>query len=94
MAKIEWVVETSLGTVTHSGPEISQVQMDRLLDYVWASYPQLEPDGTPKARDNATMIDAVNAWGAAQWRGTKANVMRWESDAAMQAARDGVADLA
>lgn len=94
MAKISWVVETSLGTVTHDGPEIQQVQMDRFINYVWAAYPQAEPDGTPKTRSTATEIDAVNAWGAAQWRGTKANVMRFEADVAMKVARDSVADLA
>lgn len=93
MAKISWIVETSAGTVTHESPTISNAQMQRFLDWVWSAYPQTEPDDSPSEKTSATVAVAVTEWAQAQWRGTKANILRHERLEAAQAASDAVSDL-
>ncbi len=91
MAKLSWTVETSAGTVTHDGPTISDAQMQRFLDWVWATERQLEPDGTPKLRNTENVIASLHEWGAAQWKNTKDDVMKFERRAAAQVAFNSVA---
>ncbi len=93
MAKLSWTVETSAGTVTHDGPTLTDAQMQRFLDWVWATERQLEPDGTPKPRTLANVTASVRDWGRSQWRDTKTDVRKYEANAAAQAARNSVADL-
>ncbi len=93
MAKIVFTVETSSGTVNFSGPIISDAKMIRFTDWCWYAFPQLNPDGSPKPKTNATVANAVKDWARGLWKGTVANVRRHESDKAEQAARDGVSDI-
>jgi hypothetical protein len=94
MAKLFFGAEAVTGTVTQDGPTLSDPNMDRFLDWVWYAYPQFQPDGvTPKPKTNANVADAIRDWGLGLWRGTKANVLRWERDEAAQAARDAIGDL-
>ncbi len=93
MAKISWTVETSAGTVTHDGPTLTDAQMDRFLDWVWATERQLEPDASPKPRTPANIAASVRDWCRTQWRNTKTGVRKYEGNARAQAARNSVADL-
>ncbi len=93
MAKITWTVETSAGTVTHDGPTVSDAQMQRFLDWVWATERQLDPDGTQKPRNAANVVASLLDWGRAQWIDTKADVLKFERRAASQVAFNSVADI-
>ena len=93
MAKITWTVEISSGTVTHDGPTLTDDQMQRFLDWVWATERQLEADGSPKPRTPANIAASVRDWARTQWRGTKTDVRKYEANAAAQQARNSVADL-
>ncbi len=92
MANLFFGVVTNAGTVTHDTPTISTADIDRFADYVWAHYPQLNPDGTPKPKTNANLADAFRNWAEALWSGTQANILRHEKVAAAKAASDGVGD--
>ena len=99
MAKLSWSAVTVDGTVTQDGPTISDAQMDRFLDWVWYAYPQFDLDvedgetPIPLPRNNANTAKAVRDWADAQWRGTKANVLRHERNEVAEAARDAILDI-
>lgn len=92
MANLFFGVVTNTGTVTHDTPTLTTADITRFADYVWARYPQLNPDDTPKPRNKANLADAFREWAAALWAGTQANIVNYEKNNAAQTARDGVGD--
>lgn len=94
MAKLTWQITTSVGTVTQDGPDLSDAQMQRFLDWLWYAYPQLDVDGNPLNRTNANQAQAFRDWADTAYQGTKANVLRWEKQEAAQAAAEAVTDIA
>lgn len=94
MAKLTWTITTSAGSVSQDGPVISEANMTRFRDWLWAWYPQYEADGeTLKTRNAANEAQAFRDWADAQWEAAKNKVLHWERQAAEQTARDAVTDI-
>lgn len=97
MASITWKVETAAGMVEKSTPALPEESIERFIDWVWYQYPQIDmtdPNNpVSKPRTQATEVDAVNDWMAAEWVKTKNLVVGWEQREAAQAASDAIAEL-
>lgn len=94
MARLSWTVTTTAGTVTHNGPEISEANMTRFRDWLWANFPlPMNPDGTAKTRNAANEAQAFREWADRQWQATKADVVNWDGGKAAEVARNAVGDL-
>lgn len=85
MAKLSFSITSAIGTVTFDSPTLTDAQMLKFLDYIWATFPQLNVDGTPKPRTNANLADAYRAWAATIWAGTKDAVLDFGRGAALAA---------
>jgi len=93
MAKLTWTITIAAGSVTQDGPDISEANMTRFRDWLWAWFPQVNPDGSSKPRNAANEAQAFRDWAGGQWQAAKQDVLNWEREAAAQAARDGVGDI-
>lgn len=93
MANLTFTATATAGTITHTSATYSDATMTRFTDWCWYAYPQLNPDGTPKTKNNANVAAAVRAAFAALVNGLKANVIRHEKSEAAQAAQTGVPDF-
>lgn len=93
MAKLSFTLTSAAGNVTYDGPTITDSQMTRFLDFVWDTYPQVNPDGTRKARSTANLAAAYRDWAAGVWAGTKANVRSYDTAKAEQTARAGITEI-
>jgi hypothetical protein len=93
MAKLSFSIASAIGNVTVDSPVLTDAQMTRFLDYIWDAYPQLNVDGTAKARTNANLAQAYRDWAGAIWNGTKANVLAADKGKARRAAEAGVAEI-
>lgn len=93
MAKLTWTIDHNAATLSEDSPTVSDVQMDRFIDWLWYAYPQLDENGDVLPRTLANEAQAFRDWANIQWLGTKANVIRWERSEAAQAASDAVQDL-
>lgn len=82
MANLEITINVGGSTVTKALPEVTDVQMQRFLDYLDILYP-----------DAPTAQEAFKAWGVGIWRELKRDVVRKERDLAKAAAVDGVTDI-
>lgn len=93
MAKLSFSIVSNIGNTTVDSPTLTDAQMQRFLDYIWATYPQTNADGSPKAKNAANLAASYNAWAAALWQGTVSNVVSYEQALAAQAASAAVPTL-
>jgi hypothetical protein len=97
MAKLSWGIDANIGTRTWNGPEVTDLNMDRFLDWVWEAYPQwVDPDDESqglKPKNNANLAASFDDFAQTQWQGVKDNVKNWERNVAAQAAKDAVTDI-
>ena len=94
MATLTWEITTTAGTVSESGPDISDANMDRFFEtWVLARYPQLDENGDPLPVTNATKAAAFREYAQGEWEVVKAQVLRYEQQEAAKAAADAVNDI-
>lgn len=86
MANIEITFTNSAGATTFTSPEYTDVKFDRLIDYAWAAYPQVDENGDPLPDTNANLAEALKAMAAGTIQGYKANVVNHENVALKAAA--------
>jgi len=85
MAKLSWTIAITAGTVIKDGPAISDANMARFVDWLWAHHPPLDASGDPLPRTVAREAQAFRNWADEQWLVTKKTVMGWEDAATRQA---------
>jgi len=94
MANLSWGITANIGDRTWNGPDISDINMDRFLDWIWDAYPQwVDPDDETQGKlpkNNANLAAAYDDFAQAQWRGVKANVLNYEQMVASAAATDPI----
>ena len=93
MATLNWNLTNDVGSVDYAGPDISEANMDRFIAWLLYSYPQLDENGDPLPVTNAVKAAAFRDFAAGQWKGVKANVLRWEQNEAAQAASGAVGEI-
>ena len=94
MATLTWEITTTAGTVSESGPDISDANMDRFFEWLTAeAYVQTDENGDPLPVDNAVRAAAFREWAQGQWEGVKAQVLRYEQQEAAQQAAGAVTDI-
>lgn len=93
MAKLTFSITSAIGNLAVDSPTLTDAQMTKFLDFIWDAYPQLNPDGSRKTRNNANLAQAFRDFSAALWEGTRANVLSYEREKAAAAARDAVTPI-
>ena len=74
------------GTVSQDSKIYSEANGQRFLDWIWVAYPQLDENGDPVDRDQASEVQAFRDFADGFYAGTKANVLREEDRALKDAA--------
>ena len=96
MANLGISISAAIGDRTWNGPNITDVNMDRFLDYIWDQYPQYVDPADPEQgllpKNNANLAAAFDDFAATYWQAIKGNVIRWEKDRDAQVARDAIVD--
>jgi hypothetical protein len=96
MAKLTIQLETLAGTATYTGPEVTEANMDRFVEYLWGRYAPFDdvpPGGFIKPRSPATEIEAFQNWGGRLWITLKDLVKKAERKTAQDAANAAIVDL-
>ena len=81
------------GTVASTGPTLDAAQETRYSDWVWKTFPQLNPDGTTKPKNNPNIAQAIRDHHAQLWRGIVEAVKQDERITAYEAALATVVEL-
>lgn len=80
-------------TVTQDSASYSDANGQRFSDFLWAAYPQVDGNGDPLPDTPANRAQAFRDWADAIFESTKQNVLRFEKQAAKEAAEAGVGDI-
>lgn len=93
MAKLTFAITSAIGNLSVDSPTLTDVQMTKFLDFIWDAYPQLNPDGSRKTRNNTNLAQAYRDFAGGLWQGTRANVLSYEREKAATTARDAVTPI-
>jgi len=81
------------GTVASTGPTLNASQETRYSDWAWKTFPQLNPDGSTKPKNNSNIALAIKDHHAQLWQGIVDAVKQDERITAYEAALATVVEL-
>ena len=88
MAEIIW--NMTVGAVTSIGPDLTPVQEQRLIDWVWDNYAPVDQNNAILPRTPVNIAKAIEASNRATWRGIVNNVISHDKVRERKIAEDRV----